>query len=384
MRVVFLTHNYPRWPGDVAGAFLATLAVALQARGHTVRVVAPSDEGWTGGEETDGVAVRRVRYARPAAETLAYRGTMQQALRGPRGLAALAGLWRALRRAAREELASGADLLHVHWWVPGGLAAPPDARFVLTSHGTDAALLRRSSVARRLAAPIYQRARVVTAVSRELASWIEAGVGRHIPPEHVQPMPVPTDHFQWSEGGDGGIVVARLTAQKRVHLALDALACLVAVGREMPLTIVGDGPERAELERRAAALGLTPYVRFLGSVKPADVAELLARADFMLFPAQGEGFGLAAAEALMSGVPVVACWDGGGVLDIVPERGGGRRAIPSGEAIADAALDLLGDPEGPAATRALGAHWRRRLSPDHVAEVCEGWYEEALGPGRGY
>ena len=39
----------------------------------------------------------------------------------------------------------------------------------------------------------------------------------------------------------------------------------------------------------------------------------------MLFPAQGEGFGLAAAEALMAGVPVVACWDGGGLLDVVPE-----------------------------------------------------------------
>ena len=63
MRVVFLTHNYPRWPGDLSGAFLGTLAAALVRRGVEVRVVAPSDAGQGGEEEVDGVPVRRVRYA---------------------------------------------------------------------------------------------------------------------------------------------------------------------------------------------------------------------------------------------------------------------------------------------------------------------------------
>ena len=45
MRVVFLTHNYPRWAGDVSGGFLATLAGGLKRRGIDVRVIAPSDEG---------------------------------------------------------------------------------------------------------------------------------------------------------------------------------------------------------------------------------------------------------------------------------------------------------------------------------------------------
>ena len=69
MRVVFLTHNYPRWTGDVSGAFLATLAGALVRRGVSVRVVAPSDQGRGGDEELDGIPVRRVRYAPAAAET---------------------------------------------------------------------------------------------------------------------------------------------------------------------------------------------------------------------------------------------------------------------------------------------------------------------------
>ena len=101
MRVVFLTHNYPRWPGDVSGAFLGTLAAALVRRGVNLRVVAPSDGGEGGEGVIDGVPVRRVRYAGAAAETIAYRGTMQSALRRPGGWRALAGLWRALKRAAR-------------------------------------------------------------------------------------------------------------------------------------------------------------------------------------------------------------------------------------------------------------------------------------------
>ncbi|HEU4699753.1 MAG TPA: glycosyltransferase [Gemmatimonadales bacterium] len=381
MRVVFLTHNYPRRPGDLAGAFLATLATALVARGIEVRVVAPSDAGAGDASEHDGVRVRRVRYASPARETVAY-GNMQAALRSPGGLRALAGLWRALRRAAREEVAQGADLVHAHWWFPAGLAAPADVPLVLTSHGTDAALLRRSKLARALARPVYRRARVVTAVSRELAGWIQGAMGRHIPADHVQPMPVDVGRFAWSEGGGGLIVIARLTAQKRVHLALEAAACLAACGRELPLTIVGDGPERAALAQRAAELGVAPLVRFVGAVAPGEIPRLLRRADVMLFPAHAEGFGLTAAEALMAGVPVVACWDGGGVLDIVPETGAGRRTLPSGEALADAALDLLEAPDRVRAAQLEGQQWRVRLSPANVAAVCEDWYREALDPNR--
>ncbi|HUR93403.1 MAG TPA: glycosyltransferase family 4 protein [Gemmatimonadales bacterium] len=378
MRVVFLTHNFPRWPGDLSGSFLATLAAALVGRGIQVTVVAPSDGGQGGEAETGGVRVRRVRYAPARLESLAYRGTMAAALAKPGGWRVLAGLWRALRRAAREELAAGADLIHAHWWVPAGLAAPADAPLVVTVHGTDAAMLRSSRLARRLARPVFARARVVTAVSRELAGWVQNATGRHISAAHIQPMPVDSANWPWTTGGGGTVVVARLTAQKRIHLAIDTTAFLASCGHDLPLTIVGDGPERPMLERQVERLGIGPFVRFAGAVPPSEVASFLARADLLLAPAAGEGFGLAAAEALMAGVPVVACWDGGGLLDVVPESGAGRLTLPSAEALSDATLDLLQDPERLALARLVGESWRSRLSPDYVAEVCEGWYREAL------
>jgi glycosyltransferase involved in cell wall biosynthesis len=378
VRVVFLTHNYPRWPGDLSGSFLGTLASALVRRGVDVRVVAPSDSGQGGATAVDGVPVRRVRYASADSEVLAYRGTMLTALRRPGGWAALLGLWRALRRAAREELEAGADLVHAHWWVPAGLALPPGARSVLTVHGTDAALLRRSRIARRLARPVFRRAQVVTTVSRELAVWVQNGTGRHVAPSHIQAMPIRSSNFPWSRGGGGAVVIARLTPQKRVRLAIDAVATLVSCGHNLPLTIVGDGPERSGLEQHVAKLGLSEFVRFVGNVDSAAIPDYLARADIMIFPSREEGFGLAAAEALMAGVPVVACWDGGGVLDIVPETGAGRLTLPSAPAMSDAVLSILQDPDRREMARLVGESWRARLAPDHVAEVCHGWYREAL------
>ena len=352
--------------------------MGCRQRGVEVVVVAPSDAGDVGPAQVDGIPVRRVRYAQPHNETLAYRGTMLDAVRMQGGMRALHGLWRAMRRATQAELAAGAQLVHAHWWVPGGLAAPTSAPLVLTVHGTDARLLQRSRLARMIARPLFRRARVVTTVSNPIATTIRESLGTFIEPERVQPMPVPLADERWTTGGSGLMVVSRLTPQKRVHLALEALACLRDLDVRLPLTVVGDGPERAALEQRAAALDLSTQVTFAGGLTRTRVLDLLCRADLMLFPAEGEGFGLVAAEALMRGVPVVSCWDGGGVLDVVPEHGAGRLVIPSGEAIADAALGLLRDPDTPELARRVGAEWRHRLSPARVAEVCEGWYREAL------
>jgi len=375
-RVVFLTHNYPRYSGDISGAFLATLARALMNRGVSVRVVAPSDGGDVGEPQLDGIPVRRVRYAAAGRENIAYRGTMADVVGSISGWRTLVGLYWALRSAAKEELAAGAELIHAHWWVPAGLAAPASRPMLLTIHGTDAALLEHSRLARAVARPVIRRARVITAVSSSHADRVKEATGRGV--DHVQPMPVTVPESRPSQGGAGLIIVARLTQQKRAHLALDALSELWRRDLRLPLTIVGDGPERSALEAHARTLGLGESVHFTGMVPPSEVGRRLAQMDVMLFPARAEGFGLTAVEALAAGVPVVACHDGGGVLDIVPEEGAGRRAAPSGEAIARAVERLLADTSARTEAWRLGEIWRQRLAPETVAAAFEGWYAEAL------
>ncbi|MGH7585745.1 MAG: glycosyltransferase [Gemmatimonadales bacterium] len=379
MRIIFLTHNFPRHPGDHAGAFLLPLAMELRARGHDLVVLAPSDRGRGGEDAIGGVPVRRVRYAAPEAETLAYGGRLAASIRSPRGIASLWRMLRALGHAAEGVLASGPAVLHAHWWVPAGLAAPHGAPMVLTSHGTDATLLARMPPARWFARPVYRRARVVTAVSSYLAGLIRAGTGRTV--DEVQPMPMsatPDAASPRVPAPGQYVTVSRLTAQKRVHLAIEAVALLRGSGKDVRLRVVGDGPERGALERLVRARQVGDRVEFTGLVPPFEVPDLVADAEAAVIPARGEGFGLAAVEALARGVPVVACRDGGGLLDVVSGTPGCRIADPTPQSIADALGSLRGDAAARAHAAAAGERWLLRLAPAAVADRAEAWYRLAL------
>jgi glycosyltransferase involved in cell wall biosynthesis len=376
VRVVFLTHNYLSKSGDTSNASLGALARALMRRGMSVRIIAPSAEA--GEAVMEGVAVRRVRVPTSLREMVSSNERVAATLRTPIGWLSLRRLRRALGSAASQEIAAGADLLHAHWWLPAGLAAPPGLPLVVTVYGTDAALLKRSRIARSLAKPILQRAAVVTAVSREAGNWVQAATGRFVDASHVHPMAADTRGYPWTRGGAGAVVISRLVRTKRVELALEAVAVLASRGHNLPLTIVGDGPERSSLEQRTVRLGISALVRFVGARSQVDARPYLERADVLLFTARGEGVAHAAIEALACGVPVVASWDSGAAVDIVPESGSGRLTLPSAEAIADSVLDLLADPDLLAMGRLVGESWRARIAPDHVAELCEGWYRNAL------
>ncbi|MGH7523721.1 MAG: glycosyltransferase [Gemmatimonadales bacterium] len=191
-------------------------------------------------------------------------------------------------------------------------------------------------------------------------------------------MPVADLPRPWSDRAGDVVVVGRLTPQKRIHLALEAMAIARARDLGRCLVIVGDGPSRAALERLAGSLQLGNAVRFVGEVAPEAVPEYFEHAVCCLMPADGEGFGLAAAEALMQGVPVVACRDGGGLVDLVPTNGAGRVVAPDGNSIALALEELTSDPGAGPAARVAGAEWRSRLTPDFVAERCMNWYQRAL------
>ncbi len=375
MRVIFLTHNYPRFAGDLPGSFLHPLARALRDHGHDVRVVAPSDRGHGGREALEGVPVRRVRYSTPEREVLAYTGRMQDEVRSASGLMALRGLIRGLGEGALAEAegAEGETVVHAHWWIPAGLAAPRGLPLVLTLHGTDGRLLQKSTAARWLARAVFRRADLVTTVSAHLSGIVETATGREDVASHIQPMPIESAGRPWTTGGAGAMVVCRLTPQKRVHLALEAVANL---DRAMPLTVIGDGPERAALQALADSLRLT-RITFTGLLPPSEVAARLGTADLMLFPAVGEGMGLSAVEALMAGVPVVACSDGGGVVAAVQAYGGGVVTAPTPEALARG-IEEAGAPVVRDGARAAGTRWRQELDPSRVAGRFEGWYREAL------
>ena len=78
MRVLFLTHSYPRTSGDAPGAFLLHLATALKAQDVEVTVVAPAGDHLPSHEILDGIPVHRFRYAPRQYQRLAYSGQMAE------------------------------------------------------------------------------------------------------------------------------------------------------------------------------------------------------------------------------------------------------------------------------------------------------------------
>jgi glycosyltransferase involved in cell wall biosynthesis len=128
------------------------------------------------------------------------------------------------------------------------------------------------------------------------------------------------------------VFAGRLTRQKALANAIDAVAGLAGAR----LLVVGDGPERAELERRAG----NGRIRFLGAQPRDRVLRLLAGARAAVLPSDWENFPHAAVEALAVGTPLVATAVGG-VPEIVEDGVNGLLVPPgSPEALRDALARL--------------------------------------------
>jgi glycosyltransferase involved in cell wall biosynthesis len=129
--------------------------------------------------------------------------------------------------------------------------------------------------------------------------------------------------------GEHFVTLSTLTEYKRIDLAVRAFS---RSGR--PLTVIGDGPYRARLERLAG-----PSVTFAGHVSDAARAELLQSARGLVFPGE-EDFGIAAVEALACGTPVVA-FARGGLTEIVTDGRTGVLFHEQSVAALNAAVERL-------------------------------------------
>ncbi|HWO89620.1 MAG TPA: glycosyltransferase [Gemmatimonadales bacterium] len=383
MRLLWVAHSFPRVEGDIAGAFLWRLAEALSDRGHEVTVLAPADRGDMGEPKLGRVEVRRLRYASPRLETIAYQGTMHELSASPLGAWAFAALVRTFRREISRCLATGRyHLVHAHWWVPGGLAAVRAERHgrpaVITLHGTDMRLARAVPGGRMAMRWVLRRAALTTAVSSYLSA--EAATVLRTTRDRVPVTPMP---LALGITGDpdsarhGALFVGRLTRQKGVHDLLEALSILKRQGLSVDLTIVGDGPERANLKAQAIAAAL-PVV-FAGYVPPDEVGRHFVGKRLFCLPAYEEGLGLVVAEALTQGVPVVATRSGG-IPDLMmdPEAG---LLVPPGDprSLAAAIRTVLMEDRFRIGAVRTGRILAERLSPEAVAERFEGYYLRARG-----
>jgi glycosyltransferase involved in cell wall biosynthesis len=157
--------------------------------------------------------------------------------------------------------------------------------------------------------------------------------------------------------------VGRMTAVKRTDDVLDGFKRLRARGVEATLCLVGDGPDRAGLERRAHELGIIKDTLFLGYQE--DVGPLYAAFDALVLPSGNEGTPVSVIEALAAGTPVVATRVGG-VPDVVRDGEDGFLVEPGeSEEFAERLAELARDP---ALRERLGAAGRARVLPRYAVE----------------
>jgi glycosyltransferase involved in cell wall biosynthesis len=143
------------------------------------------------------------------------------------------------------------------------------------------------------------------AIAHGIAGRIQSAYGREA---RVIYPPVEVDRFSPNkQRGNYFVTLSRLVPHKRIDIVVEAFSRL-----KLPLKIIGDGPQRKHLEKRAA-----PNIEFLGYQSEQSVARLLGSARGFVCTAE-EDFGIAVVEAQAAGCPVIV-YKSGGVLETVIE-----------------------------------------------------------------
>ena len=383
MKVLFLTHAFPRFEGDGAGSFLLRLASALGKEGVDVKVVAPAAPGVVDSARLNGTGIERFHYAPRRYETLAYAGNMAEQVRDSWSarFTMIGFLGAEFRSAVRARRAMQPDIVHAHWWFPSGLVGTwlsklSHTPLVTTLHGTDVRLARSISVSRPAFRHVLQHSAAVTAVSKWLAHEAQSLVSA--PPATVAPMPVGTELF--SPGGarkkNTLLFVGRLKRQKGLDLLIRALAVLPP---DVTLDVIGEGEEREPLQRLAGELGVAQRVRWHGTQPQTKLVDFYRSAAAVVMPSADEGLGLVAVEAMLCETPVVA-FESGGIPDVVQhDRTGVLVRERSVEALAAAIGDVLRSPDGGHALGAAGRlHALATFAPESVARRYVDIYHAAI------
>jgi glycosyltransferase involved in cell wall biosynthesis len=216
------------------------------------------------------------------------------------------------------------ELLHAHTAHPDGFAALAVARqyekpLVITEHTNPFSLLLREPTLRHKTLTALAAAERVWCVSDSLTREVRG----HLPLDrqaHVGTLYNGVDlalfeappSWQPDPAAPRLLYVGFLLEYKNLPVLLEAFARLRQTLPRAQLTIAGDGPLRAAIEARIAALGLTGTVELLGQRSRPEVARLLRDAcDLLVLPSKSETFGVVLIEALAAGKPVVASRCGG-------------------------------------------------------------------------
>lgn len=309
MKRVVVTTSYPRGPDDPSGCFVRAEALEAHRRGEEVVVLAPGPA-----LPEEGPRVRAVG----GADAFGWPGVWARVRARPWRIGGWGAFVAGARRALEEE---APDRVECHWLLPClwpvATTGPTsfDGPVEAVAHGADVRLLsrlplplREALVARWLDRPVALRF-VATAILEDAAGHLSPPLAARLRQvASVRPAalgdlgPRAEAHAvrtRWSLDPTQPwlVVVSRLLAGKRVEGAIE-----VARRLDLPLVVVGDGPEEARLRARAEGAP----VRFAGRLGRAATLDAIAAADILLHPSSVDAAPTVVREARALGTVVVS------------------------------------------------------------------------------
>jgi glycosyltransferase involved in cell wall biosynthesis len=331
-KILVLTTSYPSDDNDPSGVFIAKLLGAIQRRGYSIKVVAPSNGVFHGTRRMGEVETVRFGYFWPRSlEKLTAGGggipeNMANSLLAklqvfPMMLAFVFVTLRELR---------GRDVIYANWLGAGIVGAVANfltgKPLVVSFRGDDGYLARDRMPWRILTRWVTKRARLIAPVSAELLSIIR-DLGVPDTKCHLPRFGVDTDMFHPAtcpvpEAGEIRLLfVGSLIDRKGLHDLLEALADPAL--NSVRLIVVGEGPNAGKLAEMADSLGLSRRIDWKGIVAPVEVARIMRSCHMLCLPSYMEGRPNVVNEAMASALTVIVTRIGG-VPDMVEE---GRTAL---------------------------------------------------------
>ena len=220
------------------------------------------------------------------------------------------------------------DLLHVHYAIPHASAAYMAKQIlaednisipvITTLHGTDITLVGKDPSFEPVVTLSINQSDYVTAVSEDLKkdTYSHFNIKKDIKviPNFIDLIKfrkMKKDHFKKAICPNGEKLIVHTSNFRKVKRVDDALRVFQGIINAMPskMLLIGDGPERANMEMLCRELDICDDTRFLG--KQEAIEELLSVADLFIMPSEKESFGLAALEAMACEVPLISTNAGG-------------------------------------------------------------------------
>lgn len=287
------------------------------------------------------------------------------------------------------------DILHVHYAIPHAAVAYMAKKILLTEgryvpvittlHGTDITLVGGNKAFTPVVAFSINKSDGVTAVSESLRrqTMDTFPILRDIKVIHnfvdfERFQRINKEHFKKAIAPEGERILVHTSNFRKVKRVEDVIHIFARVRQELPskLLLVGDGPERHNMERLCRELGLCEDIRFLG--KQDAIEELLSISDIFLMPSESESFGLAALEAMACEVPVVST-NVGGIPEVnIHGETGFLADVGDVDTMADYALTILRDDETLGQFRARALAQAKRFDIQYIVPEYEAYYEEVM------